>query len=66
MLLVVAFSAGLALTITGIGLAAVLARGAFRRLSFNGRVLSLLPSASALVILAAGLLMTLHALPQVG
>ena len=66
MLLVVAFSAGLALTITGIGLAAVLARGAFRRLSFNGRVLSLLPMASALVILAAGLLMTLHALPKVG
>jgi nickel/cobalt transporter (NicO) family protein len=66
MLLVVAFSAGLALTITGIGLAAVLARGAFRRFSLNGRVLSLLPTASALVILAAGLLMTLHALPQVG
>jgi ABC-type nickel/cobalt efflux system permease component RcnA len=66
MLLVVAFSAGLALTITGIGLAAVLARGAFRRFSLNGRVLSLLPTASALVILAAGLLMTFHALPQVG
>lgn len=66
MLLVVAFSAGLALTITGIGLAAVLARGVFRRFSFNGRGLSLLPTASALVILAAGLLMTLHALPQVG
>jgi ABC-type nickel/cobalt efflux system permease component RcnA len=66
MLLVVAFSAGLALTITGIGLAAVLARGAFRRFSFNGPVLSLLPTVSALVILVAGLLMTLHALPQVG
>ena len=66
MLLVVAFSAGLALTITGIGLAAVLARGAFRRLSFDGRVVSLLPTASALVILAAGLVMTVHALPRVG
>ncbi len=66
MLLVVAFSAGLALTITGIGLAAVLARGAFRRVSFDGRLVSLLPTASALVILAAGLLMTLHALPRVG
>jgi nickel/cobalt exporter len=65
-LLVVAFSAGLALTITGIGLAAVLARGAFRRVSFDGRLASLLPTASALVILAAGLLMTLHALPRVG
>jgi ABC-type nickel/cobalt efflux system permease component RcnA len=66
MLLVVAFSIGLALTITGIGLAAVLARGTFRRLSFDGRLVSLLPTASALVIVAAGLVMTLHALPKVG
>jgi nickel/cobalt exporter len=65
MLLVVAFSAGLALTITGIGLVAVLARGAFRRRSLDGRVATLLPAASALVILAAGLAMTLHALPKV-
>jgi ABC-type nickel/cobalt efflux system permease component RcnA len=65
MLLVVAFSAGLALTITGIGLVAVLARGAFRRLSFEGRFVSLLPAASALVILAAGLVMTIHAVPHV-
>jgi nickel/cobalt exporter len=65
MLLVVAFSAGLALTITGIGLVAVLARSAFRRLSFEGRLVSLLPAASALVILAAGVAMTLHALPKV-
>jgi nickel/cobalt transporter (NicO) family protein len=66
MLLIVAISAGLALTITGIGLAAVLARGAFRRVSFDGRLVSLLPIASALVIVVAGLLMTVHALPRVG
>lgn len=66
MLLILAFSAGLALTITGIGLVAVVARGAFRRVRFEGRLVSLLPTASALVILAAGLLMTLHALPRVG
>jgi ABC-type nickel/cobalt efflux system permease component RcnA len=65
MLLVVAFSVGLALTITGIGLVAVLARDAFRRLSFEGRLVSLLPAASAVAILVAGLLMTLHALPGV-
>jgi len=65
MLLVVAFSIGLALTITGIGLVAVLARNAFRRLSFEGRLVSLLPAASALVILAAGLAMTVNALPKV-
>jgi nickel/cobalt transporter (NicO) family protein len=65
MLLVGAFSAGLALTIMGIGLVAVLARSAFRRLSFEGRLVSLLPAVSALVILAAGVAMTLHAVPKV-
>jgi nickel/cobalt transporter (NicO) family protein len=65
MLLVIAFSAGLALTITGIGLVAVLARSAFRRISLEGRLVSFLPAASALVILAAGLAMTVHALPKV-
>jgi ABC-type nickel/cobalt efflux system permease component RcnA len=65
LLLILAFSAGLALTITGIGLVAVLARGVFRRVSFDGRAVSLLPAASALVILAAGLLMTAHAIPKV-
>jgi nickel/cobalt transporter (NicO) family protein len=65
LLLILAFSGGLALTITGIGLVAVLARSAFRRVSFDGRVVSLLPAASALVILAAGVLMTVHALPKV-
>ena len=65
LLLILAFSAGLALTITGIGLGAVLARGAFRRVSFDGRLVRLLPAASALVILAAGLAMTLRAVPKV-
>lgn len=65
LLLIVAFSAGLALTITGIGLVAVLARSAFRRFSFEGRLISFLPAASALVIFAAGVAMTVHALPEV-
>jgi ABC-type nickel/cobalt efflux system permease component RcnA len=65
LLLILAFSAGLALSITGIGLAAVLARSAFRRASFEGRLVRLLPAASALVILAAGLAMTLRAVPRV-
>jgi nickel/cobalt transporter (NicO) family protein len=65
LVLILAFSAGLALTITGIGLAAVLARSAFRRLSFDGPALRLLPAASALVILAAGVAMTARALPKV-
>jgi ABC-type nickel/cobalt efflux system permease component RcnA len=61
LLLILAFSAGLALTITGIGLVAVLARNAFARLSFEGRALSLLPTLSALVIVVAGIGMTVRA-----
>jgi hypothetical protein len=33
--------------------------------SFEGRLVSLLPAAGALVILAAGVAMTMHALPKV-
>jgi ABC-type nickel/cobalt efflux system permease component RcnA len=65
MLLIVAFSAGLALSITGIGLVAVYAKQVFKRASFEGRLVRLLPAASALVILAAGLAMTARALPKV-
>jgi nickel/cobalt transporter (NicO) family protein len=65
LLLILAFSVGLALTITAIGCAAVLARGAFRRVSFEGPLVRLLPAASALVILAAGLAMTVRAVPKV-
>ncbi len=65
MLLIVAFSAGLALSITCIGLVAVYAKQIFKRASFEGRLVRLLPAASALVILAAGLTMTVRALPKV-
>jgi nickel/cobalt exporter len=65
LLLIVAFSAGLALTITGIGLVAVLAKRAFSRISLEGRLVGLLPAVSALVIVVAGLGMTLNALPKV-
>ena len=63
--LIVAFSVGLAATITGIGLVAVLAKRAFSRLSLNGPVVRLLPAVSALAILAVGLGITLKALPNV-
>ena len=66
LLLIVAFSAGLALSITGIGLAAVLAKRAFARRSFDGLLVRALPAASAVVILVAGLAMTVRALPKVG
>jgi len=63
--LILAFSLGLAATITSIGLVAVLAKRAFSRLSLNGPVIRLLPAASALVILAVGVGITLKALPEV-
>ncbi len=66
LVLIVAFSAGLALSITGIGLAAVLAKKAFVRGSFDGLLVRALPAASAAVILAAGVAMTLRAVPRVG
>ena len=66
LVLIVAFSLGLALSITAIGLAAVLAKRAFVRRSLDGLVVRALPAASAAVILAAGIAMTVHALPKVG
>ncbi|HEY3069849.1 MAG TPA: sulfite exporter TauE/SafE family protein [Gaiellaceae bacterium] len=65
LVLILAFSLGLAITITSIGLVAVLARRAFGRLSFEGRLAQTLPALSALVILAVGIGLTLKALPEV-
>jgi hypothetical protein len=42
-----------------------MAKHVFKRASFEGRFVRLLPAASALVILAAGLAMTARALPKV-
>ena len=66
LLLIVAFSAGLALAVTAVGLVAVLARSALGRVRFDGRLVALLPAASALVIVLAGVAMTARALPKVG
>jgi nickel/cobalt exporter len=63
LLLIVAFSLGLAATVTGIGLVAVTARQLFVRTSFEGPLVRLLPAASAAVVLALGLVMTARALP---
>jgi ABC-type nickel/cobalt efflux system permease component RcnA len=63
--LIVAFSLGLAATVTGIGLVAVLARRAFTRFSFEGRLVRLLPAASAFLILCVGLVLTAKAVDGV-
>ena len=65
MALIVAFSLGLALTITGIGLLAVLARRAFSRVRLDGPVVRALPAVSAAVIVLVGLAITVKAVPGV-
>lgn len=63
--LILAFSVGLAATITGIGLVAVLARRAFGQLRLDGPVIRALPAVSAALILAVGVAITLNSLPEV-
>ncbi len=65
MVLILAFSVGLAATITGIGLVAVLARRVFGRLSLDGPVVRMLPAVSAALILIVGVAITAKALPGV-
>ena len=65
LVLILAFSVGLAATITGIGLVAVLARRAFSRMSLDGRLVRTLPAVSAALILVVGIAITVKALPGV-
>jgi ABC-type nickel/cobalt efflux system permease component RcnA len=64
MILIVAFSLGLAATLVSLGLAVVLAARSFTRLRPPGRLISALPTASALVIVVVGCVLTAHAVPQ--
>ncbi len=66
MVLVVAFSAGLAVVLTAIGLLCVYARRLFARFSFEPRMPHFLPVASAFAITLAGGLIVLDALRQAG
>jgi nickel/cobalt transporter (NicO) family protein len=65
LLLIVAFSVGLAAVVTGIGLLAVGSRRVFDRVSFEGSLVRALPAVSAVVIVVLGLAMTWRALPTV-
>ena len=65
LVLIVAFSTGLALSITGLGLLAVFAKRTFAGRSFDGLLIRALPAVSAAVILTAGVLMTARAIPKV-
>ena len=71
MVLILAFSLGLAATLTAVGLAVIWAGRALQRLRlerrvFGGRVAGALPAVSASVIVLAGTLITLRAIPQLG
>jgi ABC-type nickel/cobalt efflux system permease component RcnA len=66
MVLVVVFSMGLAVVLTGIGLLMVYARQLFERYSFEARIPRFLPVASAAAISLIGLLIVLGALSQTG
>ncbi len=64
--LIVAFSFGLASVISGIGLAVLYARKLFTRLpSDHGRIVQVLPVASAVIITVLGLVLTARSLPGV-
>jgi ABC-type nickel/cobalt efflux system permease component RcnA len=64
MLLIVAFSLGLAATLVGLGLAVVLAARSLTKLRPPGRLVSALPTVSALVIVGVGCVLTANAVPQ--
>jgi nickel/cobalt transporter (NicO) family protein len=66
LLLIVAFSTGLASVLIGFGLLLVFARGLFQRVNLtSGLAPRVLPVASAAVIVVAGAVITAQALPQV-
>jgi nickel/cobalt exporter len=65
LLLIVAFSAGLAATLTALGIAVVHAGRVTARLRPSSRIVTALPAASAVVIVAAGVLLTARAIPGV-
>ena len=65
LLLITAFSLGLAGTLSVLGLAVVRARRLLPRLGVSSRIAATLPAASALLVVAVGCILTLRAVPGV-
>jgi nickel/cobalt exporter len=65
LVLILAFSVGLAATMTAIGFLAVTAKHVFERVDFDAGLIRLLPAVSALAILGLGVAMTASALVEV-
>ena len=66
LVLIVAFSAGLAATLTGLGIAVVHAGRFLSRLPVPPRLVAAVPAVSAAVIVVVGLALTAQAVPQLG
>jgi nickel/cobalt exporter len=64
LVLILAFSLGLAATLTGLGLAVVYAKRVLTRVRVPGRVVAALPAASAVLIVGIGLVLTAQAIPK--
>ena len=64
LLLIVAFSAGLAMTLTSLGLVVVYGSRALKRVSVPAGAVTALPAVSAVVIVGVGFVLTAQALPQ--
>jgi ABC-type nickel/cobalt efflux system permease component RcnA len=65
MLLIVAFSVGLAATLTGLGVAVVHARRLIPPGLAAGRLAALMPAASAVLVMSLGLVLAARAVPDV-
>ena len=63
LVLVVAFSLGLAVVLSGIGLLFLYARRFMDRLPLGGRIANAVPVVSAIVIVGLGLVLTARAVP---
>src|ERR1700748_3219046 len=64
LVLILAFSAGLATTLTGLGIAVVHASRALARLRVPGRLTGSASAVSAALIVVIGAVLTAHAIPQ--
>lgn len=65
LLLITAFSVGLAATLTALGIVVVHARGLLARVRTGGSLVAALPAVSALVIVIAGVVLTANGIAQV-
>jgi nickel/cobalt transporter (NicO) family protein len=66
LLLITAFSLGLAATLSGLGVLVVHAKRLTARIDTSGRVVAVLPAVSTLAILGLGLALTVRAVPHLG